>query len=338
MDHTSHGESSEVGAGIPTPRLRASTMARQSWAEAARREGDDNSLWVSAQSMWMSINNRYSRSQATGEDFAVDLHDLWFIYCQASMNISSQSPCQDRLALQILQAREQGALTRQNPDHSTTDSASTSDGVIWIDLPYLVSDMTEFWAANYATMSGSQRLNISAFLARLASVGVAGDRLCGIALMVLRETLETTRPIGEFQENENEDPSGTSDGLNIAALLPSVNVWLFHAGIKIVDLAESSWNDCPAHLSALGELLRQSSSEEFTKVGFSTQRWLYWLKRLQEIAETTGSVAEYACRVMDNMLLTVEQRDTTLKAEVESARDVITYRVPTQMLGRGPHE
>ena len=179
-----------VAEAVMTSRMRISALARQSWAETGASEGDDNSLWISANSMWSSINNRYSIGQARGEDFEVDLHDLWFIYYHAAMNVSSASPNQDRLVVQILQAREQGALVRCRLDGNTIDTASTADGVIWTDLPYLVPDMTSFWIKGCGSMSAAQRLNLASFLAKLASISLVHDKLCVLALVILRDSLE----------------------------------------------------------------------------------------------------------------------------------------------------
>ena len=71
-------------------------------------------------------------------------------------------------------------------------------------------------------------------------------------------------------------------------------------------------------------------------LGMSRKRWLFWLKRLSYIAEGTGSSAEYASRMMDNMLLTVDQKFTVLRAEVEALRENITHQPLVQMMGQPP--
>lgn len=42
-------------------------------------------------------------------------------------------------------------------------------------------------------MSTNQRQNFASFLAKVSAAGVADDKLCGCALIILRDTLESTR-------------------------------------------------------------------------------------------------------------------------------------------------
>jgi hypothetical protein len=91
----------------------------------------------------------------------------------------------DSLAFQLLQAKGQGVLMRRGSQLPDSDEATTRDGNIWTDLPFLVSDMTSYWTNDYVTMSLSQRLNLASFLAKLACIGLNNDRLSGIALIVL---------------------------------------------------------------------------------------------------------------------------------------------------------
>ncbi len=112
-------------------------------------------------------------------------------YWHGAINTTSDSPKLDRLALQIIQSKEQGSLAvTTNSGKFGTEAAvvMTSEGSrIWIDLPFLVQDMTAHWIHDCPVMSSAQRLSGAQFLALLAAAGTAADdALCGIALVVLR--------------------------------------------------------------------------------------------------------------------------------------------------------
>lgn len=233
--------------------MALSRELRRSIADIARIEGDNNQLWQSASSL-SSINCQYMISGKPGSEFAIDLHDLWFTYYHAARNTVASNPMLDRLIVQILQARELGRLRRtSSADTGVPAAASTSDGVIWADLPFLVPDMTEFWIRDWSTMSSSNLLGFSTFLAKLASIGVCNDRLSGIGLILFRDALETPRPLGAFGEEHAMDEARLSQDVTISKLLPAVNSWLFHAGYKIIQLADMRWSN---DTDARGELFR----------------------------------------------------------------------------------
>jgi hypothetical protein len=58
------------------------------------------------------------------------------------------------------------------------DIARTPNGTVWNDLPFLATDMTEFWINDCTAKGLEQRLNAASFLAKLASTRIANDRLC----------------------------------------------------------------------------------------------------------------------------------------------------------------
>lgn len=326
------------------PRMRLSAIARQQWADSARREGNDNGLWVSTTSKWFSINLRFSQCQVSSHALEIDLHDLWFMYYHASKNISHDNPALDRLAFQVMQAREQGALSRQSSGPHAIERAVTSGGIIWTDLPFLVSDMTEFWIKDCAVMDAAQRLNFATFLAKLASVGLASDKLCSIALIVLRDTLETPRPLGKLVNPSEEDPDRSLHDLSVGELLPAANVWLFQTGVKLIQLSDQQWNDCSNDIGHIGDLCRDDTSGfvNATSAGFSPGRWVFWLRRLEEIVQEASnagddSLAEYASRVMDNMLLIVDQRDSSVKRQLEASPGVVRHQPVAQEIGPGLH-
>ncbi|CAM1505303.1 Fc.00g109400.m01.CDS01 [Cosmosporella sp. VM-42] len=312
---------------ILSPRMRVSRIWRQDTARAAREGGDDGRLWVSANSMKMSINRRYSMAQGSGDAFNIDLHDLWFLYYQASQNVSSDVSIQYRLVFELLQAQASGPLTRPGRAGSEPEVATTSDGIIWSDLPFFASDMTAYWMKG-SRMSAAQRLNFTSFLAKVASIGKANDQLCGIALIVLRETLEMPRHIGKLddQYEGSEDPNRSMDQLSLAALLPVANLWLFHAGTKIIQLCDKQWDNFPDEVGSIGDLLRDEDTLRSSEMsgGFSPSRCIFWLKRLKEVTEEArqngdDALEEFVARVESSWILIVEETDSIVKREAVAA-------------------
>ncbi|RYO92990.1 hypothetical protein DL766_005215 [Monosporascus sp. MC13-8B] len=303
-----------------------STEDRESVLDAIR-QGDFDGLVGTSSSKLAVMTEGYCRSQQSFETFKPLLHDLWYGYYQGGRHPSHSSAEQDRLAFHILRARGMGALTKRARNGSI-ETAVTLDGVAWEDLPFFVSDMTDFWFNDCACMEAAHRLNFASFLAKLASTGLCNDKLCRIALLVLRETFETVRPLGSVSSSADANAEATMGDLTISDLLPAACAWIREAGRKIVQLSDVFWNDCPGMTGGYGatftasELGRGLSSSS----GFSPQRWMYWLKRLDEIAEEANqagesSVAEIASEAIDFMLSRVEETDSFVLKEFEAAAD-----------------
>ncbi|KAH6645332.1 hypothetical protein BKA67DRAFT_584804 [Truncatella angustata] len=356
-DTPTAGSSSSLGpvpSGQLSSRARVSGIARESQASAARRDRDNNRLHITADSMRLSVNHRYKHFQAPIVTFEWDMHDLWHTYYLASKHISAQHPAQDRLALQLIALKGQGVLNRPNPkkESATTaievEEAMTANGRIWADLPFLVGDMTQYWITDFPKMSAAQRLNFAQFLAKLAKVSlIAEDDLCGIGLVVLRDALETTRPLGQMQLEEGavihaideEDVLRRAHDISIAGLLPSANAWLFEAGAKLIQLSDQNWNNCTTASGIAGEPIGMHAP------GFSSQRWLYWLRRLEEIANAAAShspdLSDYAAKMVGNMLAAVEEADdaSLVKRAVRENRSATDKRnhAHIQLLGAPGH-
>jgi hypothetical protein len=204
--------------------------------------------------------------------------------------------------------------------------AVTRDGKIYKDLPFLVGDMTDYWIRESGSMSTNQRQNFASFLAKLSAAGVADDKLCGCALITLRDTLESTTRLGKDVPghtvvSERQDDRQSNEGLSIAELLPAANAWIFHAGHKIVQLSDNSVNIFPVQVGMLGDLARVEGVIPENR-GFSPQRWLFWVKRLGEIekSETGGDeeagIATFARGMMNTMLNIVACSDSTMTREL----------------------
>lgn len=139
-------------------------MIRESWAQSAKEDGNDNSLWKDVFGLVSSISSRYTRSGVPSQLFEEDMHNLWYLFFQASMNISGERAEQDRLIMQILYVRELGVLLRKGENMEIVGEAVTRDGKIYKDLPFLVGDMTDYWIRESGSMSTNQRQNFASFL------------------------------------------------------------------------------------------------------------------------------------------------------------------------------
>ncbi|KAK5658026.1 hypothetical protein OQA88_2581 [Cercophora sp. LCS_1] len=318
------------------PRARISAIVRQAYRDEATRGGDNNTLWLSAWSKLQSTNTRFHLGALSADGLEWDLHDLWYLFFEASANISEDNPALDRLILEVIRVREHGPLVREDVNDNGLADAATSDGNAWTDLPFLIPDMTGYWLQNHAAMSSAQRLSFSKFLAGLASSGVGrDDGLCGIALAMFVQVLETPRALGTLADQQQEqDTSRQPQDLTIAAYLPSINIWFNWAGLRIVQLSESnkSWSLAE---QAPGPLCRSSNIRMGLDMadGFCATRWIFWLTRLEDlVASFRGSgedgLSTFAAGIMDNMLIIAEGTGGRLKKDLEMAytRGTVNHR------------
>jgi hypothetical protein len=363
-------------AGI-TSRLRISAIARAAREESAQRDGDENTLWQSAWSISASLNSRLADlpSPPDPASLDVDMHDLWHMYWYGAIHTAPESPKLHRLVFGIIEAREQGILTAEGRESQSVPEteqeggvgrgqqhehrhdelqATTSDGSrIWTDLPFLVADMTSHWVSDCASMSSVQRLSGAQFLALLAAAGAAPDNaLCGIALIVLRDALETPRHSGRVGVTMERDPGRQMQDLSMADLLPAANAWLFAAGRKIVllsDAAAAREDLFPEHVGGLGRLLvdagdagDDATSGRGMRGGFSPQRWIWWLRRLEEIASMASEAGEdgpslksLVHGMMDNMMLIAQQTNGPVRKALQQSGGLVRHRPPVRLFGRG---
>jgi hypothetical protein len=358
-----------------TSRLRLSAIARAAREESAQMDGDENTLWQSAWSMSASVNSRLAELPSPPDPalLDIDMHDLWHMYWHGAIHTAPESPKLHRLVFGIIEAREQGILTAggrgspvaeaeegdgssQQPERRDHDElqATTSDGSrIWTDLPFLVADMTSHWVNDCASMGSAQRLSGAQFLALLAAAGAApDDALCGIALIVLRDALETPRQLGRVGVTMGRDPGRQMHDLSIADLLPAANSWLFAAGRKLVllsDAAAAREDLFPEHVGRLGPLIVDApdagdgTSGRGMHGGFSPQRWIWWLRRLDEIAslaseggEDAPSLKSLVHGMMDNMMLIAEQTNGPVRKALKKPDGrLVSHRPPVKIFGRG---
>ncbi|KJJ33286.1 hypothetical protein AFLA70_818g000290 [Aspergillus flavus AF70] len=256
------------------------------------------------------------------------LHSLWHMYYQLARHTSQETPDHDRLVLDILRIQGMGPLTRPVSGLYGIDIARTVEGTLWNDLPFLVTDMTEFWINNCAPLAGAQRLNFASFLAKLASTRICKDRMCQIALILFRNTFEDGRDLRTTEEPEKEDPGRSIHSLDIVHLLPAAFAWIKETGHNIIQLSDLFWNDCPSAIGQGGQLFIQSELGKRSPTGFTPWRWMFWLKRLHEIQEEAKEanekrLEEYATDAIDLMLSDVEKRNSEILRAYQTGGDVL---------------
>ncbi|UZP40404.1 hypothetical protein NXS19_008220 [Fusarium pseudograminearum] len=264
-----------------------------------------------------NISNSYCSVCDGVDSLEGSLHSIWHVYYQLSRHAFHETSEHDRLVLDIVRFQGLGPLTRPVPGSYGIDIARTTDGTLWNDLPFLVSDMTKFWMDNCATLSGAHRLNFASFLAKLASTRVPNDKLCQIALILFRATFEDARDLGTAGDADDEDKKRDMRDLTVTQLLPSASVWIKEAGYNIIQLSDVSWNDCSSPVGHGGPMFTQSDLGKRCPNGFTPWRWMFWLKRLHEIRDEAkeaneNGLEESAVEAIDSMVSNVEERNSEI--------------------------
>jgi hypothetical protein len=247
---------------------------------------DFNATWQSVRMFTKVIASQYAKGANSDLPkryrYEYDLHELWYWVVQGARYIAADHPAQDRLVSQVLHIREMGVLSRkmeppkEGEVDQETEIATTADGNIWSDLPFLVHEVRAAWKMS-TNLPPIERHNLSAFVARLASVGVRDPELGLVAIWILRDTLETPRPLTRGRE---AGTSGSEEQLTIADLLPATLAWFLYCGHKIESLCILN-QDFESH-SETGELAKRA--DVTPNSGFSVARWTFWRDQLEEIS------------------------------------------------------
>lgn len=74
---------------------------------------DDNSFWHLIRLSVQNISRRHCRSSLPIVFYEYDLRELWYKLIQGAKITDAKHPAQDRLAAEVLHAREMGTLTRR---------------------------------------------------------------------------------------------------------------------------------------------------------------------------------------------------------------------------------
>ncbi|KAF2969605.1 hypothetical protein GQX73_g3985 [Xylaria multiplex] len=333
--------------------------------EARARAGDVRGLWTTADNTISHLSSRFVTEPHV--DFSggwtFQLQNLWHLYYVAGKHCPEEAVAP--VVLQLIETSQRGLLARNRIGSSGGMEVEHAPVIVrvgshiiqqylWQDLPFLVPDMTSYWVQDCARMSSSQRVRINFFWASLVAGSSApwSYGLCRIALIVLRDTLETQRrlvragvePGGEDSENSGR----TIDMLTVADLLPAANAWLVRAGGRITQLCEAGDSNTamgltmpvPEEVSQLGPLA-QAAGIQAVPGGFSSQRWIFWLRRLDEIgaeasppgladSSVMGMASPFVQRVREekqlarrvtyNMIYTASQSNSTIVQELMRMR------------------
>ncbi|GKZ31798.1 hypothetical protein AbraIFM66950_000665 [Aspergillus brasiliensis] len=311
------------GGGDEEDPMNAANIDWEEVRQEAARGNISELRSVAGNRVWITTD-RYCTVGDGVDILEGNLHDLWHVYYQAGRYVSYESPEHDAIVLDILRIQGKGPLSRPPKGALGVDVARSRDGTLWNDLPFFVSDMVDFWINGFVTMSGTQRLNLSSFLAKVASTRVCRDRLSQIALFLFRVTLEDkNRDLRSINESDDEDPIRTMSRLSIANLLPSVHAWFDEAGGNLVQLADISWNDCPNVIARGGWRFNEWEIAQQPQSGFTPWRWMFWLKRLHEIEEEArqegdDKLAENVADTIDRMVYHARERNSHVLRVYES--------------------
>ncbi|KAI9929731.1 hypothetical protein ASPWEDRAFT_156031 [Aspergillus wentii DTO 134E9] len=274
------------------------------------------------------VSSRYCRIGDGVDSLEEYIHSLWYMYYQLSRHTSHETTDHDRLVLDIVRIQGTGPLTRPVSGVYGIDIARTAEGVLWNDLPFLATDMTEWWMNDCGPMSSAHRLNFNSFLAKLASTRASKDRVCQIALVLFRYMFEMDRELHIPDESDDEYPNRSIHNLDMVRLLPAAFAWIKEAGENIMLLSSVSWNDCPGTIGQCGERFMQSELGQLAPVGFSPWRWMFWLKRLHEIQDEAKETNEaglekYATDAINLMVKYVEDRNSEILRAYQNGGEVL---------------
>ncbi|KAJ5967014.1 hypothetical protein N7501_003262 [Penicillium viridicatum] len=107
----------------------------------------------------------------------------------------------------------------------TGSISQETEGTVYNDLPFIVTDMTDFWINNYGPMSGTQRLNFASYLAKVASTRLCKDRMCQVALIIFHCAFEQRQEIPPSKNKDEEDSHRSMGSLELRHLLPASHAW-----------------------------------------------------------------------------------------------------------------
>jgi hypothetical protein len=237
--------------------------------------------------------------------FARDLHNLWYLFIGAAKVTPTDDAAADRLAVQVLVAREMGTLRRieeKDADGQIAHMSASGSGStprMWVDLPFLATDLREAWMealTGRSIIHSDQLANLAGFTARLVAFGICEAELSECGLLLLREALEVPRPIF------GRDDGGQETDRPLSYLISALSAWLRHGSYKLFNFAArghvSSFgtDDDEDHRDtwvSAGPLLTVLSPEQEGRVsGFSMIRWEFWKQRLNEVAGQHGRLEE----------------------------------------------
>jgi hypothetical protein len=248
----------------------------------------DQEMWKRARLFIRNITSRYVNASSQVEPILQrDIRNLWYLFIGAARITPTDEAAADRLAVQVLVAREIGNLkTIEDVENDVPLSAAHRSPRIWTELPYLVTDLRAAWV-EAVEMSNSlppdQLANLAGFTARLVAFGICEAELSQCCLLLLRAALETPRRVLDSEDTP------------FSYFMPALLAWFRHGSYKLFCLcargvasklevnttsqADDRWVVAGSSLSAF------SSDPNQELVGFSMIRWEFWKQRLDDIAK-----------------------------------------------------
>ncbi|KAI8963849.1 hypothetical protein F5Y11DRAFT_318178 [Daldinia sp. FL1419] len=216
----------------------------------------------------------------------LELHTRFLWQCIFDAARFCDKKHKDRLVVQVMLIHGMGDMIGTEvvdflPTTERAVVASTSKGVLWSDMPFFVEDMTRLWTLEGAIMSRTQRRNLSAVLATLGGIGL-DDKLCGIGIIVLRETFETPREQGSGDAPDTEDADRTMDAFTVMDLFDDcAGMWMRKCRDRFKRLSERGFSDFPPEVGRVGPLAKEAGVPDTG--GFSLKRLDFWIRKSGEI-------------------------------------------------------
>jgi hypothetical protein len=262
----------------------------------------DTEMWKRARLFVRNITSRYvNYSHQATFIFNRDLRNLWYLLIGAAKITPTDEASADRLAIQVLIAREMGTLrpvwTVDTNERNDQPSATTTipPPRLWTDLPFLVTDLQVAWIEALEPEiipPPDQLANLAGFTARLVAFGICEAELSQCGLLLLRAALETARRV-----LEGDQSSGDTD-IPLSYFMPALLAWFRHGSYKLFSLCARGHASNPEinakadfedRWVAAGPLL---SDQEEGVLGFSMIRWEFWKRRLDDIANLQTSPSD----------------------------------------------
>ena len=216
-----------------------------------------------------------------------EVMDIWYMVIEMAICTPADESAQDRLVEVVV-------------DVGQAQNEMAADGYLWAkrELPSMAWVLTATWLKRLMELMTNERLSLAAFTARLVAADASESKLGYCAVLVLRETLETPRPL------QLTDKHGEFD-VSVADLLPAVVAWFEFAGHKLAILSGEqgyeSLTEEQIELATVGELAQKAG---ILQPGFSTERWRFWHQRLETLSsDDNKEVSEWAQHALDTMSL-----------------------------------
>jgi hypothetical protein len=213
-------------------------------------KGDTSNIWDTFKGLTNSISSRVSGNGQEPEDVEANLHLLWYILLQGARNLSPESFGQYHMVYTIAQLRELG-VSRQTMENAK-ETTNVGGQKLWTGLPYLLKDVEAEWNSSDATLTETEKRNLTSFLAKMLAIGIFVDELAGLA-------------VDSFSKAPLED----SESLSTESL-QMILMWFKYAGDKLTELSNDSLHWTRAKWTPLHEKLAKLTMNDDGTVAVAT--------------------------------------------------------------------